>query len=300
MPEQSLEDLFAPGVEFLPDTGGEDLDLSKTGHFGFTNNHAGWASEKAYVKQNLILMLLEAPKFMSLMDKPERWYGALRAFVETLPTSVTGFEAGLTVNVVDHLAGASGEAQQDFTKVTRERSAPVFNFATDRSQNVIQKMIATWITYGMSDPSTNIPLAITLDKYVRTSGIGRNHWLAPWYSMTFIAMEPNSTMTKVINSWLVTNSWPMGTGPISGQRDIASDLVVPELSFSFTAFSDFNEGINRYAESLLSGIKFDTANPNTRVPFVNYGEDLVSPEVATAGGVGYAAGVEKVRQDQIQ
>ena len=299
MSEQTLEELFAPGTEFLPDTGSEDLDIGKMGHFGFSPNHAGWASEKAYVKQNFILMLLEAPKFMSLMDNSDRWYAALRAFVETLPTSVTGFEAGLTVNVVDHAAGASGEAQQDFTKVTRERSNPVFNFATDRSQNVIQKMIATWITYGMSDPATNIPLAITLPNYTKTSGTGRNHWLAPWYSMTFIAMEPNSTMTKVINSWLVTNSWPMGTGPISGQRDIASDLVVPELSFSFTAFSDFNGGINRYAESLLAGIKFETANPNTQVPFVNYGADLVSPEVKTATGVGYAAGVEKVRDNQL-
>ena len=298
MAEQTLQDLFSAGSEFLPDTGGEDLDLSKSGHFGFASNQSAWASEKAYVKQNLVIMLLEAPKFMSLMNKPTKWYAALRAFVETLPNSVTGFEAELTVNVVDQQSGAAGEVQQDFTKVSRARSEPVFNFANDRTGNVIQKMIATWITYGMSDPASGIPLAITLERYVNNPNQLRNHWLAPWYSMTFIAFEPNATMTKVVNSWLVTNSWPMGTGPISGQRDIANDLNVPELSFSFTAFTDFNEGINRYAEELLGSINFQNANPNTQIPFVDYGSNNVSDEVRTATASGYAAGVEKVVDNQ--
>lgn len=298
MAEQSLGDLFTSGTEFLPQSGGDDLKLASMGHFGFAPNHATWASEKAYVKQNLVIMLLEAPKFMSLMDKPENWYAALRAFVETLPNSVTGFEAELTVSVVDQQSGAAGEVQQDFTKVSRARSEPVFNFSHDRTGNVIQKMIATWITYGMSDPTSGIPLAITLESYAKSPSKLRNHWLAPWYAMTFIAFEPNATMTKVVNSWLVTNSWPTGTGPISGQRDIANDLTVPELSFTFTAYTDFGEGINRYAEEMLGSISFENANPSTQVPFVDYGTELASPEVLTATASGYANGVEKVEKNQ--
>ena len=283
----TLSQLFTNPGDFLPESGFEDLDMTKGGHFGFAPDHTSWASAKAYARQNLIIMLLEAPKFMSLMNNSSQWYGALRAFVETQPSSVTGFEAGLTATVVDHAAGASGEIQQDFTKVTRERSTPVFNFESDRANNIIQKMIATWMTYGMSDPSTGIPLAITLPDY-KLQTRAQKHWLADWYSMTFIAMEPNATMTQVVNSWLVTNSWPTGTGPISGKRDKANPLEVPQLSFEFTAYSEFNEGVNRFAETLLSKIIFKGANPNVQTPFIT----SVGADVAGVDEVGYGASVE--------
>jgi hypothetical protein len=288
MATKSITELFTQDGTFIPGERHPSLDLTQGGSFGFTPNHAHWVSEKAYVRRNLILMVLEAPKFMSLMEKPTHWYAALRAFVETQPTSVEGFEAGLEVKVVEHKAGAGGEVQQDFTNVTRERSNPVFKFESDREGNIIQKMISTWILYGMSDPNTNIPLAITLPRYEQEYGGKHVNWMGPWYSMSFIAFEPNATMSGVVNAWLVTNSWPMESGPISGKRDISNDNEVPQLSFRFTAYTEFNDGVIGFAETLLSAISFKNANPMMTIPFITAPDSNIQ-----ATSTGYTTSVKE-------
>lgn len=287
-----LTNLFTAAGEFIPGNSEAMVDISKGGNFGFAPDAENWIGDTPYIRQNLIILLLDAPKFMSLMPNSKNWYAALKAFIETHPNTVTGFDAGLTVEVTESAADASGQVMQAYTKVNRARSNPSFSFEKDVANNGIQKMIQTWIQYGLQSPTSPIPLAITLPDFTAVEASKRN-WMANWYSCSYIAIEPNATMTGVIRSYLVTNSFPMGDGGITNQRDMVAGSTVPSFEIAMTAYTTSDEGIDRLAEKLLARISLTNANPNRVIRDLDY-----SADVASVNDVGYSAGVNKVIADQ--
>lgn len=290
MAKDRVQDIFIPSGDFDPAMNDQMLNLKYGGMFGFAPDYGEWVSNQAYVRHNLILVVLEAPKFMSLMRKPQVWYDVLRAFVETHPTSVEGFDAGLEANVIEQEAGGGGEMQQDFTNVTRARTNPVFNFSKDKGNAIITKFIEAWMLYGLMDPVSKIPLAITLPKFDRQKN---KDWLGDQYSMTFIAFEPTATMNGVVNAWLCTNAWPFNTGPIAGSRNMSGEMEAPSLSIPFTSLTEYGPCVAAFAKRLLMAMNFTNANPNNKVPFTT------EPDAAIkSSDVGYKKSLTNVSSKQ--
>ena len=265
------------------------LRLDYGGNFGYAPDIEEWVSNQAYVKRNLIILLLEIPKFMGIMGNSHEWYAGLRALIELHPKSVSGFNAGLEVSVHEQAVGGGGELQQAYTDVKRARTVPVFSWV-DKDGNTIQRFLEYWIRFGLMDPDSKVPMATTLDGYKEKD------WLADWYAMTIMAIEPNATMESVIRSWITTNMWPMSTGDITGKRDMTTEHEAVEIDITFTGISDTSLGTNICAQAMLDTINAKNANNWLRKCFVSKADTRVN---TSKGKVGYKHGLQEIESESI-
>lgn len=238
------------------------LDLTYGGQFGWAPNLTEWVSNQGYVQQNLVCMLLEAPRFFSLMPNPEKWVECLRALVEVHAKSIDGFNRGLTVEVEEHAVGGAGEMQQEVTDVKRERSVPKFSF-TEKYGRPIQTFLENWIEYGLMDPDTKYALIGTLAKNQVPDDM-----LADWFSGSILVFEPDPTHRKVVKSWITTNFYPLSTGEIVGKRDLTTAKELITLDIEFSGISQSGLGTDIVAQRILDTINLENANPYLRPGFI--------------------------------
>lgn len=256
------------------------LDLTYGGQMGYSTNPAEWISNQAYVKSNLIMILLEAPRFFALMPDPQKWIQILKSLVELHPKSIQGYNAGVTVEFEPHPFGAAGEEQHEPTQAKRAQSTPTFSYV-DKFGNSIQNYFQSWIDYGIMSPDTQTPLISTL------TGEKPKDFLSDWNSMTCLAIEPDPLQQKVVRSWLTVNMMPKGTGDITAKRDLTTAKEIVTFDVEFTGINFVGIGINAFAQKILSSINITRAVPYNRPSFI---QDI-SSDVAAATAAGYAKGV---------
>ena len=246
------------------------LDLQFGGQMGFAPDLSEWVSNQAYVRRNLICLLVEAPKGFKYLPNSEQWIATLRSLVELHPLSIEGLNAGLEVEIASNPFGGAGQIQEDFTNVTEVQSKPVFRWA-EKYGMPIAHFFRGWITNLMMDPNTKFANVSTI------AGQKPADMLADQYAATMIFIEPDPTHTKVVKSWLVTNMFPTGTGDISGRRDLTQANETPTYDISFTGIAQFGLGVDNFAQKLLDGISLTGANPNLRPAFVdNITQDILA------------------------
>lgn len=255
------------------------LDLTYGGQMGYSSNPAEWISNQGYVKSNLIMILLEAPKFFSLMPDSQKWVQVLKSLVELHPRTIQGFNAGISVEFEPHPFGSAGEEQHEIIRATRAQTNPSFSYV-EKYGNSIQNFLQFWIEYGMISPDTQFALAGTL------SGTKPQDLLSDWNSMTCLAIEPDAIQQKVVRSWLTTNMMPKGTGDITGKRDLTTNKELVTFDIEFTGISFVGLGINAFAQKILTSINIASAVPCNRPSFI---QDI-SPDVAASNANGYSKG----------
>ena len=255
------------------------LDLTYGGQFGYAPRLTEWVSNQAYVRKNLFAILLEAPRFFQLMPDPQKWVSVLKSLIELHPKTIEGLNAGIKLETDTHNVGGAGELQDEVIDSKRDRSEPVFTYV-EKYGKPIQTFLQQWIQYGIMDPDTKYPLIGTL------TGQKPDDMLADWYSCSVLFVEPDPTHRKVVQSWVVTNMFPKGTGDIVGKRDLTSASEVLNLSIEFTGIAQTGLGTNVFAQKILDAITLDNANPYLRPSII----DKITSDVEAAT-VGYQSTV---------
>lgn len=247
------------------------LDLSFGGQFSYAPRLTEWISNQAYVRRNMIAILLEAPRFFQLMPDPPKWVQVLKSLIEMHPKTIEGLNAGIKLELDEHNVGGAGEMQQEVTDSKRDRTEPVFSYV-EKYGKPIQTFLQQWIQYGIMDPDTKYPLIGTL------TGQKPEDMLADWYSCSVLFIEPDPTHQKVVQSWVVTNMYPKGTGDIIGKRDLTAASEVLNLSIEFTGIAQTGLGTNVFAQKILNAIILDNANPYLRPSMI----EKINDDVAAA------------------
>lgn len=254
------------------------VDLQNGGQMGFSPDLAGWVSNQAYVRRNLICLLVEAPKGFNLLPDPNSWIATLRALVELHPLSIDGLNAGLEVEFASNPVGGAGQIQEDFTDVKETPSAPVFRWG-EKYGMPVASFFRGWITNLMMDPNSKVANIATLAN--RPQDL-----LSDQTAATMIFIEPDPTFQFVVKSWLVTNMMPKGTGEIVGRRDLTQAADATTYDISFTGIAQFGVGVDTFAQTLLSAIALTGANPQNRPAFVNaITSDILATKKSFAGNV---------------
>jgi hypothetical protein len=232
-------------------------------------------------------VLLEAPRFFTLMPDPAKWVSTLKSLLELHCRSIEGFNAALTVDTDEHPVGGAGEMQQEVINVTRARTEPSFTFV-EKYGRPIQTFIQHWIQYALMDPETKYALVGTLENKPEDL-------LADWFSCSALFFEPDPTHRKVVQAWVTTNMFPKETGEIVGKRDLTSASEILNLTIPFTGISQYGLGVNLFAQKILDGININNANPYTRKSFI----EAISSDVAAATE-GYKKNAEDVGINQVR
>lgn len=256
------------------------LDLTYGGQMGWSPNLFELISNQAYVRKNLICILLRPPAFFQLMPEPQKWVDSLRSILELHSRSIEGYNAGLTVELDEHSVGGGGEFQQEVIDVKRARSEPVYTFV-EKYGMPIQTFLMNWIQYGLMDPDAKYAMVSTL------TGAVPQDLLHDWYSCSVLVMEPDPLHRRVLKSWVTTNMFPKGTGDIIGKRDLTTASELTTLSVEFTGVSQYGLGTNVFAQRILDRINIQNANPYLRPSFIQQ----IDPSVDT-GVTGYEVGTE--------
>jgi len=235
------------------------MNLEYGGMHGYLPHMHEWMSNQAYVKRNLIPVVLSYPKFFDYMSNPDKWKKAYKALIELHPLTIEGFNSGLTVETDEHPIGAGTEMQEEIIDVKRERSTPSFTYK-EKAGRAIQKFLDTVIRYGYMDPDVKAPLvtklggkAITRDpKDPKKPGI--NIYTPDFYTGSTIFIEPDISQHNVVDAWLCVNMFFKGTGDRTGKRDISSGGEMLDLSIEMAAITLNNHSVLNMAQGILDSL----------------------------------------------
>lgn len=263
------------------------LDLQYGGMMGYSPVLAEWVSNQQYVRHNLIPILVEAPRGFALLPNGDSYVKTLRALMELHAISITGLQSGLTVEVAETPVGGAGQRQQDPTDVKMEVSNLVMRF-NEKYGMPVAAFFRAWINNLIMDENSKFA-------NIATAGVNVNDLLADMYACTMLFIEPDPSGTKVVQSWLGTNIYPLGTGAIAGARDITVAGETRTEDINFTGVFQYGLGVDLFAQSILSGISLTGANPANQQSFVNAIDQTV---LATARG--YAQGVQDLGANSVK
>lgn len=282
--------LLAPDTAFTQGVQIPVVDVQYGGMQGYAPDLTEWVSNQAYVRRNLICLLVEAPTAFSNLPNPDYWIGTLRALVELHPLTVTGLSSTLTVDTADgNPVGGGGQVQEEFTDVKESRSQPNFRW-NEKYGMPINRFLRGWIQYCMMDPNSKVASINTI------AGNTVTDMLPDRYTMTCAFIEPDPTHTKVNKAWLVTNMFPKTSGELTGQRDLNSGGEIVAYDVEFAGIAQFGAGVDAFCQTLLNGINISGANPYDRAAFVSdIAADVAAQQASYSDGIdNLAAGAAAV------
>lgn len=263
------------------------IDPRHTGQNGYSPDFQAYVGNAAYIRRNLIAILIEPPRGFQDLEDPQYWVDTLKNLIELAPKSIDGLKQTLSVEHVETPFGGAGEMQQDISNVTRERSTPTFTW-TEKYGKAIAAFLNGWVLNLIMDPETKYPRVVS-------SGTKPTDLLPDYTGMTVLFFEPDPTHTKVITAWLSTNMRPNGqVAEVTGRRDLTAAGEQQEYSVEFTALTQVGEGVKRFAQEMLDLMTLTGANPNLREAFVSAIDEDVK-----AGDHGYVEQIDEAARATI-
>lgn len=269
----------AYGRESTNSTGMVDIAQVQAGQNGFRTDFEGYVNNAAYVRRDVIAVLVEAPRGFQHLPNPAQWVATLKSLVELQAQSIEGLQSTLTAEFTETAVGGAGEMQEDLSNVTRARTVPVFNWV-EKYGKPINAFLTGWITNLMMDPVTKVPNVMT------RQGSKPTDLLPDYTGATILFFEPDPTQTRVQHAWLSTNMHPKTAGEVTGTRDRTTGGETVTYSVEFTSMTQDGLGVNLMAQRFLDQMNMAGVNPNLKPAFV----DRIEADVV---------GVESGYQDQL-
>jgi hypothetical protein len=253
--------------------GGQSGHTSAIGRVGADGkNYDEWISNQAHVKQNIIPVVLKYPTAFDYFTDKAMMISAYNAIMTMHPETITGFQSGLTVDFDEHAIGGAGEMQEEFTKVSRARTAINMTFK-EKAGKSIQKYIDLVIRHLYSDPDMEKPL---ISNALNTDAKFGGLYTPDYYTGTHLYIEPDVTQQNVVDAWLCTNVMFKSNGERTAKRDIHSARETMDLSIDLTSITMNSDSVLKLAQTVLSGLNVLHANP----------DDAVLPQIITEPGLG--------------
>lgn len=256
LPEETLYSQHSPTLNLK--YGGQGGYLPAIGMVGPDGKaYSEWISNHAYVKRNIIPVMLQAPRMFNYTKTPNEWIGMWKAVMESHPSTIDGLNSTLSVDTDEHPVGNAGEKQEEVTNVTRATSAPSYSFK-EKAGKAFTKLFDFIIRYGMMDPDTKTPLIAKLINSIDDIG---GLYLPDMYTTTMLYIEPDVTQLLVNDAWLCVNMFPKGGVDRTGKRDGKSGGETVDVSVEFSAITMNNTQVIKFARGILKGMTTIKAIP---------------------------------------
>lgn len=238
------------------------VDLRVGAQNGAATDFRGFVSNAAYVRKNIICILVESPRGFRDLGDEDVLTGTLKALVELHPRTIDGLNMTQTWEYVDVAVGGAGEVQSDPSDAKRAPSTPTFGFV-DKYGLVIQQFFNLWGNGLIMDPITKYATVIANPANRRPTDM-----LPDYNSATMCFIEPDPTHTKVQRAWLCCNMKPRTSGDALGSRDLTQGGQLAEYTIEFTAMTQVGAGVNEFARKLLGMLDLNGMNPNLHQAFI--------------------------------
>ena len=259
---------------------------------GDENNKHAWMADQAYVRRDIIPVVLQVPKGFEYLPNGDYYVKACVALFEKHARTIEGLDSSLTVNTGEHELGLEGAKYQEPVNVTVAESNVSISL-TEKYGQAVKNFLDVWIRYLIMDPQTKSPLiaqylkAKAANKTQTSDGSGtttastdgknnkptllnglatnKNVWSTENYTMTILFIEPDILNNRVVNAWLVSNMFPKSVPNIVGKKDKKADKEIEELSIEFGGFAlhSRNQHVRKMAQDMLDNLAlFQLTNDN--------------------------------------
>lgn len=230
------------------------IDYSGENHF------AEIISTHAYVRKNVIPIVLDYPRGLNLMPDAYKWIDAYKNMIETIPTSIEGLTSGLTVETDEHPIGGAGEMLEEITDVKRARTTLSFSYR-ERAGKSINKFLDILIRYLYMDPDQKRPLVCRLFPGAGLEAV-KGMYTPDYYTGTVLFIEPDTTTRVVVDAWLCTNMFFKSNGERTGRRAITQGGELVEHSIESSCVTMSNESVKRLADEILGSLNILNSTPD--------------------------------------
>ena len=282
------EGLFERGKAFNTASTAHTVDITKhNGYDSHLPDISAYSTNNAYVKRNLIAVVLATPKGFDLLPDSEVWHRALKAIIETQSKAISGITSTLAVEFTENAVGGAGEVQSDVSNVTRAPSTPTHT-VVERPGKPIAKLWDGWILNLLGDPETKVPRCMTF-----AGNQDQDIDLLPdQVSCTVLYFEPDHTFRHVVDAWLCTDMKPKNGTANEGVRDLSAGGAGLEHSLEFTSIQQVGANVIALAQAELDAMNIGGVNPDNR-PAIYEGR---TQTVKEADQSGYAEGIAKAAE----
>ena len=195
-----------------------------------------------YVRKNLMVRVVEYPRWISYMPNPQPYREAIKSWFET-QTKVDGLNKALTAEFVRTPIGPSGHQQADFSKSVEAQSV-ITHTGVEKYGRYFRTLFEHWIRFGMGDHLSGVPLVSIFNPEVTDA-------LPDLYSCSVIYFEPDPLHKYVQDAFLVTNMAPESAGPDDYRKDPEAAGETVELPIQFTGLQQTSYGVKLWAQELL-------------------------------------------------
>ena len=218
-----------------------------------------WMHEQAYLRRDIIPIVLQTPRGFSLLPNAEDWNEAVKALFEVHAKTIEGLNSSLTVEHAEHVLGMSGATMREVANVNREATSVNLGGILERYGNPFEILLDVWIRYMMMDPDHKVPLITR----VAAPDTLPKAWTAEWYSCTVIFIEPDPLYRTPVHAWFVSNLYPSGNPDIVGSKDKSTGRAVKEISIDMGGFAlpHTNKRVKALASKILNNFKLWEKDP---------------------------------------
>ena len=250
---------------------------------GDKNNKHAWMADQAYIRRDIIPVVLQVPKGFEYLPNGEYYIKACVALFEKHARTIEGLDSSITVNTGEHELGLEGAKYQEPVNVTVAESNVSISL-TEKYGQAVKNFLDVWVRYLIMDPQTKSPL---ISQYLRAkkattaqsndgsgtstaatdgkdnkstlaNGIALNNnvWSTEYYTMTILFIEPDILNNRVVNAWLVSNMFPRSIPNIIGKKDKKADKEIEELTIEFGGFAlhSRNRHVRKMAQDMLDNL----------------------------------------------
>jgi len=221
-------------------------------------NYSEWISSQAHIKQSVICVVIQYPRFLDYMPDSAKWIETYKKLLEEHPETIAGLTSGLTVATDEHAFGAAGEMQEEILNVTRARTTLSMEFV-EKLGRAIQKFLGACILYGKMDADTKRPLVMQFIDNLDDIG---GYYTADMYSGTAIFIQTDITGMLVDDAWLCTNLFHKSDGDRTGKKDLKAGGEITTLSIEFASITINTENTFVLAEKILTDLSVFKAIPD--------------------------------------
>ena len=239
--------------------------FEKYGAIGSDGKHyEEWINNHAYVKKQIIPLLLSYPKFFDYMPNKEYWLIAYKSLMESQALKIDGLQSNLIITFEEHATGGDGNMQEEITNVTRERSEPVYTWQ-ERANKTIARFIEAVVLWGYMDPETKSP---RVRNFMDEEDYG--YIYTPDYQAgAMMYIEPDIMFREVIDAWMCFNMLFKSAGDSrKGSRDLTQAAEMPTLEVGLTAITISTTTVQEFGKKLLSEMSILSLIPD---------DDLTTP-----------------------
>jgi hypothetical protein len=265
------------------------LDLTYGGQNGFMpklgmvgpdgKNYEEWINNHAYIKRNVIPVVLTYPKAFDLFPEKEKFISTYKAIMELHPLTIGEFNNSLTVETDEQTIAGTGLVQEELLDV-KLSAFTVTNTYKEKAGKAIKKFLNYIIRYTMLDPYNKKP---SITRFINSIEDIGGMYTPDFYTGTVLYIEPDITHKVAIDAWLCSNMFPKSDGDISVNMDKTAAGESKDLSIEFATLPLSNEAVIQLAQKKLEELTVLNKIPDN---------DLVLPVTETdpsveASDIGY-------------